>query len=86
MAGLARQRLDDLLLARATEGLDAAEALELERLLAAETDVDAAAYERAAATVCLAVIGGGRSLPPGLRARLEKGAVELAAQRRTTER
>jgi hypothetical protein len=86
MAGLARQRLDDLLLARATEGLDAVEVQELERLLAAETDVDAGAYERAAAAVCLAVLGGGRVLPPDLRARLEKGGVELVAQRRTPER
>jgi hypothetical protein len=74
----AQDRLDDLLLARATQGLDAAEEQELERLLAAEHDVDAGAYERAAAAVCLAVLGGRGELPAALRARLERGARELA--------
>ena len=79
MASAARQRLDDLLLARATEGLDAAEEQELARLLAAEHDVDAGAYERAAAAVCLAVLGGRGALPAALRARLERSARAVAA-------
>jgi hypothetical protein len=74
----ARRRLDDLLLARATEGLDAAEEQELEQLLAVERGVDAGGYERAAAAVCLAVLGGRGELPAGLRARLERAASDLA--------
>lgn len=77
MVGDARKRLDDLLLARATEGLNAADTLELESLLAAEPRVDAGAYERAAAAVCLAVFGARSALPGGLRARLEQQAAEL---------
>lgn len=80
MASAARKRLDELLVARATEGLDAAEERELDRLLAAEGDADAAGYERAAAAVCLAVLGAGAELPPALRARLERGARDFAAQ------
>ena len=49
MTSAAHERLDELLLARATEGLDAADERELTRLLATERDVDAGAYERAAA-------------------------------------
>jgi hypothetical protein len=79
MASATQDRLDELLLARATQGLDAAEEQELERLLAADGDVDAGAYERAAAAVCLAVLGGRGELPAALRARLERGARELAA-------
>jgi hypothetical protein len=75
----ARERLDELLLARATEGLDAGEEQELARLLAAERNVDAGGYERAAAAVCLAVLGGRGRLPAALRARLEREASDLAA-------
>jgi hypothetical protein len=77
MAGGAGQRLDDLLLARATQGLDAAETQELERLLAAEPEADDGVYERAAAAVCLAVVGGRGALPSNLRARLERSAAGL---------
>jgi hypothetical protein len=66
------QRLDDLLLARATEGLDAAAEAELARLLAAAPEADARGYERAVAAVCLASLGAGASLPVGLRARIER--------------
>jgi hypothetical protein len=72
-----RQRLDDLLVARATEGLSDADALELERLLAAHPSVDANGYERAAAAVCLAALGGGRPMPSGLRALLEQRAAQI---------
>ena len=80
MASAERKRLDELLLARATEGLDAAEEQELARLLTAESNVDAGAYERAAAAVCLAVLGGRGELPAALRARLERGARDLASR------
>lgn len=80
MVGHAGKRLDDLLLARATEGLSAADTLELERLLAAEPLVDAGVYERAAAAVCLAVFGARSALPSGLKARLERQAAEFAGK------
>jgi len=86
VAGDAMQRLDDLLLARATEGLDAAEAQELERLLAAERDVDTDRYDHAAAAVCIAMSGGGSALPSDLRAHLERTAAALAAQALKTQR
>jgi hypothetical protein len=79
MASAKRKRLDDLLLARATEGLNAAEEQELARLLTLDRDVDAGAYEHAAAAVCLAVLGGRGELPAALRARLERSARELAS-------
>lgn len=77
MASAARERLDELLLARATEGLDAGEQHELAQLLAAEGDGDDGAYERAAAAVCLAVLRR-EQLPSALRARLERGARAIA--------
>ena len=80
MTPAAHDRLDELLLARATEGLDAADDRELARLLAARTDIDAGAYERAAAAVCLAVLGPGAKLPTALRARLEHTARDFAAR------
>ena len=78
MVSAARKRLDALLLARATEGLDAAAEQELARLLMKQRNVDEGAYERAAAAVCLAVLGGRGELPAALRARLERGARDLA--------
>ena len=80
MASAERKRLDELLLARATEGLDAAEEQEVARLLTTQSNVDAGAYERAAAAVCLAVLGGRGELPAALRARLERGAHDLASR------
>jgi hypothetical protein len=74
------ERLDDLLLRRATEGLDAAEQGELETLLAAHRGIDAQGYESAAAAVCLAVLGRG-ALPSAVRARLERRAAQLASPR-----
>lgn len=74
----ASRRLEELLVARATQGLDAAETAELERLLAADPDVDAGGYDRAAAAICLAVLGGSR-MPGHLQARLER---QLAARKR----
>lgn len=78
MATSARQRLDELLLARATEGLNAHERAELDELLVRHPEVDANAYERAAAAVCLAALGRGGGLPESLRRRLETSAARLA--------
>lgn len=66
-----RRRLDDLKLMRATEGLDAESAAELARLLARSPEGDDRDYERAAAAVCLAALGLGRSLPRRVRERIE---------------
>jgi hypothetical protein len=69
-----RNRLDDLLLARATEGLDDAAAAELERLLAAEPVDEYGGYERAAAAVGLAVLGARGAMPRRVRERIEAAA------------
>jgi hypothetical protein len=72
------RRLDELLLARATEGLSGSDAAELERLLAAHPEVDESAYERAAAAVTLAALGLREKLPAALRARLESRTADAA--------
>jgi len=66
-----RRRLDDLKLARATEGLDRESAAELARLLARMPGGDDLGYERAAAAVCLAVLGQKGSLPPRVAVRID---------------
>jgi hypothetical protein len=72
-----RRRLDDLKLRRATEGLDSESAAELARLLARSPDGDDRGYERAAAAVCLAVLGHGGSLPRRVRARIDANMSRL---------
>lgn len=74
MAKTARERLDALLLRKATEGLDEAGEREMARLAAGEPEVDTNGYERAAAAICLAALGTGGKLPPALRLRLEERA------------
>jgi hypothetical protein len=71
------RRLDDLLLARATSGLTAAERVELERLLEAHPGVDSERYEPAAAAVWLATLDLSEPLPERVRAKLEKRAAEI---------
>jgi len=70
-------RLDELLVARATEGLNAAQQRELVRLLARHPEVDAESYERAAAAVCLAALGALRAMPGALRERVARSAQSL---------
>jgi len=82
----ARRRLDDLLLARAIDGLSAVELRELEELLSAHRDVDADAYDRTAAAICLAALGAPRAMPGSLRASIEQRALELAAKRPRSQR
>jgi len=62
--------LDELLLRRATEGLDAADDAALRALLAAHPEVDEYRYERAAAAVLLASLPGIEPMPASVRARL----------------
>ncbi len=70
-------KLDELLLAEATEGLSPRDAAELDRLLAAHPDVDRHRYEHAAAAVTLAALGAAQEVPSTLRAKLERLAAML---------
>lgn len=68
----AEERIDELLLDRATEGLASETEAELERLLAEHPDLDDDGYELAAAAVELAAAEpGGEAMPEALRSRLE---------------
>jgi anti-sigma-K factor RskA len=69
-----RERLEDLLVQRATEGIDAREADELARLLDRNPEVDAQAFDRVAAVVHAACLPRAEPLPPRLRARLDAAA------------
>ena len=73
----AHKRLDGLLLARATEGLNPPDTVELTRLLAAHPDVDPAVYEQAAAVISLVALHAPPPMPPSLRAALEQRATEF---------
>jgi anti-sigma factor RsiW len=77
----ARTRIDELLLARVTEDLSAAEASELERLLSANPDIDTTAYDWAAAIVSLASLDTLPAMPLHLRTALEARAAEFVAER-----
>jgi len=61
------ERLEDLLVAQATEGLDAAQARELDRLLTEHPDTDADGYDRAAAALQLALLDDAGPMPAQLR-------------------
>lgn len=74
-----RQRLDELLLARATTGLRSSEAAELARLIAAHPEVDQDAYDHAAAAVCLATLDTSEALPDSVWEKLERRASEFLA-------
>ena len=63
-------RLDELLLKRATEGLDGADEAALRALLAAHPEVDEYEYERAAAAVLLASLTDIEPMPASVRAKL----------------
>jgi hypothetical protein len=70
-------RVDELLVARATEGLSPTEQRELARLLAGRPEMDADVYERAAAAVCLAALSAPGAMPRGVRERLARSAAAL---------
>jgi hypothetical protein len=67
-------RLNDLLTQRATEAPAETEQSELDELLRGRPDVDADAFDRAAAAVHLAVLPRGEFLPAALRKTLEDDA------------
>jgi hypothetical protein len=62
--------LDELLLRRATEGLDARDEAALDALLAAHPNVDEYRYERAAAAVLLASLPAIEPMPASLKRKL----------------
>jgi hypothetical protein len=67
------QRLDDLLLARATDGLDSAETAELEGLLASTEEVEPDAYDEAAAWFWLGAGDPDAEMPESAAARARAG-------------
>jgi len=69
-------RLLDLLVKQATEGVTSAEQVELDRLLAQHDDADPQLIERIAAAVALAGNLPDEPLPAGLRARVEAQALK----------
>jgi anti-sigma-K factor RskA len=83
-----QDRLEELLAQRATEGLSAADAAELAQLLARHPNVDAQAYERAAAAIHVAELGRHEPMPAHVRdavlARAPRGVSRLAAARPVT--
>ena len=72
MADRSSARLDELLLRRATEGLDAADETLLAALLAASPGVDEYRFERAAAAVLLASLTELEPMPASVKQRLEQ--------------
>ena len=70
----APERLDDLLVQRATEGLAEAERHELDELIARLPGIDARGFERAAAAVQLAALPRIDALPPSLAQRVARDA------------
>lgn len=67
-------RLDELLVTGATEGLGASQEDELKELLVGRPGIDAEAFERAAAAVHLATIEPDAALPNSLREKLDRDA------------
>lgn len=74
----ARERLLDLLSQRATEGLNAAEEIEVARLLAAHPDVDEPSFELAAAAATLALIDADTEAPAALPEPIRQRTRQLA--------
>jgi hypothetical protein len=75
------ERIDELLVQRATEGLGAAETVELEQLLRHRPSVDGDALERAAAAVAVATLKRVESLPGHVRTRALADAARLVPAR-----
>jgi len=70
-----RLRLDELLVAEATDTLSVAEEKELSRLLAEHSDVDRSSFQRVVAAVFLAAGSAlADPLPSGLRTRILENA------------
>ena len=76
----ADNRLAELLADRATQGLNAGEAEELDRLLRQEPEVDPTSFDLAAAAIHLTGPFDDEPLPAGLEAKLQARAAELATE------
>ncbi len=74
-------RLEELLVLRATQPLSSAERAELELLLSSELAADAEVFDRVAAAVHVAAMQSRQTLPARLRARLERQAARHFAKR-----
>ncbi len=74
-------RLEELLVLRATQPLSSSERAELEALLKTELDSDTEIFDRAASAVHVAALRVRRTLPAALRARLERQAARHLADR-----
>ena len=72
--GIESNRLDELLVTGATEGLGVSQENELKELLGRRPDIDAEAFDRAAAAVHLATIEPDATLPDALRKKLDRDA------------
>jgi hypothetical protein len=72
-------RLEELLVLRATQPLSSAEHAELDALLETEVASDAEKFDRVAAAVHVAAIRTRHPLPAALRARLERQALSHLA-------
>ena len=73
------ERVWDLLIQRATEGVSEAEGRELEALLKAHPEIDPEEIDRAAAAVDQAMSGPATPMPESIRARLYAKADEFAS-------
>jgi anti-sigma-K factor RskA len=76
---MSNERLLELLVQRATEGLNANEQLEMNRLLAQANYTDAEQFEATAAALLLASSLEDEPLPAALKGRLEQHAIAFAA-------
>ena len=79
----ANERLDALLVQRATEGLDAREISELDRLIRQHPHIDPHAFDRAAAALHVACLRGA-AVPARVRAKLDAAANDFAEDRRSS--
>ena len=84
-AYLGDERLVDLLLQQATSGLTAAEAAELESLLARFPDADPTDIERTVAVLALAARDDGAPLPAALRTRVLESEASMRSRAATAE-
>jgi hypothetical protein len=80
------ERLLELLADRASVGLGAREQIELAELLVQTQEVDAGAFDKAAAAIALASLGTVEKMPAGLAEKLEQNALGAVAARDTSSR
>ena len=77
-------RLEDLLVARSLAGLNADETRELEQLLAANPQIDADAFDRAAAAVSIGHLRVTEAMPRVLYEQIEAAGMSIVAEKQRT--